>query len=112
MLSTARHILGSQGAGALFHGLLPRAFRNCGAVIILNTTMTELVGAIDDHRLRQARQAAAAQVLEARAGQEGAAPATDAADAPPLRPRTGLPGALTATCQPAREPTNVASRRE
>ncbi|GAB4817787.1 hypothetical protein N2152v2_004833 [Parachlorella kessleri] len=65
MLSTARHILRSQGARALFHGLLPRAFRNCGAVIILNTTMTELVGAIDDHRLRQARQAAAAQPWEA-----------------------------------------------
>jgi hypothetical protein len=40
MWSTARHIARGEGVRALFWGLLPRAFRNCGAVIILNTTLT------------------------------------------------------------------------
>lgn len=67
-LSTARHIVHSRGAAGLFRGLLPRSFRNVGAVIVLNLCMTELVGALDDHRIHQAHLAAAAAAAEARAG--------------------------------------------
>lgn len=94
MLSAGREIVAQRGVRGLFNGLLPRAFRNCGAVIILNACLTELVGAIDDHRILAARAAAAAAAAAVRsAGEAGitvptsglaAAAAAEAAAATPL----------------------------
>jgi len=40
VLSTARHVVGEGGVGALFAGLLPRAFRIIGAMFIFNEVKT------------------------------------------------------------------------
>lgn len=60
LLSTARYILQTEGVGGFFAGLLPRAFRICGAVIILNSSRSTIVGLIDSRR-GQAAAAAAEQ---------------------------------------------------
>jgi len=43
MLSTARYVTGEGGVGALFAGLLPRAFRIIGAMFIFNEIKTRAV---------------------------------------------------------------------
>lgn len=50
LISTTQHILRTEGAGTLFAGLWPRAFRICCAVFILNGTRTTIVDALDKHR--------------------------------------------------------------
>ncbi|GAB4822202.1 hypothetical protein N2152v2_009248 [Parachlorella kessleri] len=54
MASTAQHIFQTEGARGFFAGLLPRAFRISGAVIILNTARTGMVDALQDRRMRSA----------------------------------------------------------
>ena len=43
MLSTTRYVIGDGGVGALFAGLLPRAFRIIGAMFIFNEIKTRAV---------------------------------------------------------------------
>ena len=47
--STLRHMTHERGMGVLFAGLAPRAFRICGATMILQTVRTKLVGLIESH---------------------------------------------------------------
>lgn len=106
MLSTVQHMLSTEGTAALFRGLLPRVLRNCGAVIILNRCMTEMVDFIDDHRIRQARSAAAAEE-KAKAGEAAGAAAPLARGSAPVPAPVAMPnvgrglgvGPLTAACE-------------
>ncbi len=52
MLSTSTYILRKEGLRGMFRGLLARTFRNCGAVIILNSTLTTMVDVLHQHKVR------------------------------------------------------------
>ena len=50
MLSTAKHIVQTEGAGTLFAGLLPRAFRIIGAVFILTGTRNTVIEMLEKRK--------------------------------------------------------------
>ena len=49
-LRALRQLTSQNGAGALLSGLAPRAFRICGATLILGTIRTQLVGLVERSR--------------------------------------------------------------
>ena len=52
-ISTARHLISTQGVASLWTGIAPRLVRLCGATIILQVVRTTVIDLVEESRARK-----------------------------------------------------------